>query len=114
MNSKPIPELGNLVWCIRPSIEEEQHGNTAPVRPWQGIVTRRTVSAILGNHVWISRFDESGKPDEDENATACCFDWYWTREEARTAFLDAVEAHVSKLMSDALKLQEMMKEERGE
>jgi hypothetical protein len=84
------------------------------VRPWQGIVTRRTVSAILGNHVWISRFDESGKPDEDENATACCFDWYWTREEARTAFLDAVEAHVSKLMSDALKLQEMMKEERGE
>lgn len=56
-------------WCIAPSIESQDHGDTLAVKPWLGKL--RVVQNPGGTALYLHRFNQqTGQIDEDSNAMA--------------------------------------------
>jgi len=80
--------LGNVYWCIRPSLESEGYGDDAPRRPWRGMLTKPN---------YLSMVDENGlNPDDDTNATSLVEpeNLFLSRDSARAAYVRAMIVHL--------------------
>lgn len=102
MTLKELHErFGQFVWTYCPTRESASYGNTAPVKPWRGKVSR-----LLTNSATVCYVSPDGIVDDDWNASATVgpgevFD---TEEECRAAWKIEVERYALALEQEAREL----------
>jgi hypothetical protein len=94
-------------WCILPSMEAENLGDTRPRQPWRCVITHRRLDRLF-----VSAVDENGTPDRDPCASACCSpkDLYEKREVALDAYRHHALAYAASLEGEAAEVRRIVAE----
>jgi hypothetical protein len=91
-------EISDIRWCILPDSESSGYDDIKPRKPWLGKVT----SAKPGYSIRICSYNpETGSIDDDSNASTYAReeDLFLTEQEARKAYLSAMNDYISDLQN---------------
>ena len=107
--SKSDVKLGDVFWCILPSIESEGYGEQTPREPWRGQI----VSASGGYNALfkLAYLGKDGEPDLDSNATSYCRvkDLFCSKQDAVKAYKEAMQKHIEGMEEELAKQKEELR-----